>query len=153
MKFLLLTSSVVLSVVMVGCVKPKSVAAEYKAKMAAGESDAAPAGDGEVAPEGDGGGEGDTPPEGDVEKGNTLLKTCAGCHPASAKVDLNADAVSRLDDAFTGAQTKTHGTMTEAFETGRADLEAALNAIPGKAALKLTAPVKAKAKVEVKPKK
>ena len=120
MKVILLVSAVFLSGVSAGCVKPKSVAASYKAKMSAGDAEAAPAADSETPA-----------PEGDVEKGKALLVPCAGCHPNTAKVVLNADAVARLDEAFTGKQTATHGTMKAAFEDGRLDLEAALNEIPG----------------------
>ncbi|MBC7532380.1 MAG: hypothetical protein H7318_12445 [Oligoflexus sp.] len=150
MKVILLVSAVFLSGVIAGCVKPKSVAAEYKAKMSAGDGGAGDggagdggAGDGGAGDGGAGGTEKPTPAEGDVKKGKALLVPCAGCHPNTAKVVLNADAVARLDEAFTGKQTATHGTMTAAFEDGRLDLEAALNAIPG-ATLKLTAPVKLK---------
>lgn len=73
-------------------------------------------------------------PAGDVTKGNALLQNCVACHNSGGlakNMTLNAAAVSRLDAAFTGAQSAFHSVLPEAFEApGRADLEAALNAIP-----------------------
>ncbi len=92
---------------------------------AAGDGEAA-AGDGE-APAGDG-----EAPAGDAEAGKTLLTQCAGCHNANGpgkNVTLDKTATAKLTNAYEGPAKANHAALSAVFEDGRADLEAALNAI------------------------
>lgn len=155
MKSLLLINFLMLGVILNACTKSESVAGSYKKKLQSGDAEGAvdeegggeegggeegggeegggEEGGGEEGGGEEGGGEEGGMAEGDAEAGKAVIaSTCSTCHMdggAAAKVKLDASAVAKLDDAYTGTQKAFHQAFTDHFEgQGRADLEAALNA-------------------------
>lgn len=154
MKGFLLFSSVLLSALLMSCTDQQSVAASYKERLSTGAT-----GVGDSTPNNDGTGTGDTDPgtgdtdpgtgdtdpgtgdadpgtgdatTGDVAKGQAFLQNCKACHTTgglAGGVTLDATAIPRLDTAYTGIQKANHQAFSAAFVDGRADLEAALNAV------------------------
>ncbi len=156
MKGILLVSAIGLSALLVSCTDAPSTASLYKEKLASGEASGiaapgsqtgnetpatvspdtnettVPSDDPNSAEDPSAETTGSGAEEGDPVAGATLLVTCKACHkpggPGTA-VTLNAAAVGRLDTATTGPAKGFHSSLTAAFVDGRADLEAALNAI------------------------
>jgi len=147
MRGILLVSSVIISALLVGCTDSPSVASAYKIMLTEGADSLPPPSQGSTPIQGSGNAGADTGDEdpvadvgdeeqsgaGDAAAGAALLTSCKGCHATggiAANVAMNADAIDRLDDAYTGAQKGLHASFSNAFVAQRADLEAALDAAP-----------------------
>ncbi len=137
MKGLALINLLLLAVAINGCTKSESVAGQYKAKLAAGESESSNSepdsvdsdegsgegegeGEGEGSSEGDGSGEGDgtdggETATGDAAAGQALIdKNCGACHVEGGlgKFVLNGEKV----DAVAGVSKK-HAAQHSGFDS------------------------------------